>query len=343
MGMGLPSRAKDDGTAKDFFPMNPDTLHQQPSLSIVCPLHNEEENVEPFFARLLPALYETRESFEIVCVNDGSEDATLDRILEIQKAHASLHLRIIDLSRNFGKEAALSCGLHHACGKAVIPIDADLQHPPEVINEMVALWRQGFEVVLPQRIDRATDTIMRCITSLWFYRLFNMISEHPIPPNVGDFRLMDRKVVDALNLLPERQRFMKGLFAWVGFRQAIIPYDCESRSSGRSKFSVWRLWNLALDGISAFSTTPLRIWTYVGLVIALLALSYGTFIVGKVLLFGKDLPGYASLMTVILFLGGIQLIGLGVLGEYLGRVYRETKQRPLYIVRAKYENPQTHS
>lgn len=198
---------------------------------------------------------------------------------------------------------------------------------------MLRLWRQGFEVVLAQRADRGSDSVLKRHSAALFYRLHNRLAQAPLPVNVGDFRLMDRRVVDALKQLPERQRFMKGLFAWVGFRQAIVPYTREPRLHGQSKFSGWRLWNLALDGITAFSTAPLRIWTYLGLCIALLAFAYGLFIVGSVLLAGRDTPGYASLITVVLFLGGIQLVGLGVLGEYLGRVLQEVKQRPVYLIR----------
>ena len=299
-------------------------------------MRDEEEVLAAFFDRLLPVLVSLGETFEIVCVNDGSRDATLERLLALRQQEP--RVRILDLSRNFGKEAALTCGIDHAVGGAVIPMDADLQDPPELIPEMVHLWRQGFDVVLAQRIDRSTDHFLKRKTAEWFYRLHNGISEYAIPPNVGDFRLMDRRVVEALKRLPERRRFMKGLFAWVGFRQAVIPYTRAERQAGDSKFSGWRLWNFALEGITSFSTVPLRIWTYLGLFIALLSFAYGAYIVGRVFLLGKDLPGYASLITVVLFLGGVQLIGLGVLGEYLGRIYSETKGRPIYIVRDRYDH-----
>lgn len=299
-------------------------------------MHNEEDSLSAFFTRLLPALDATGESCEIICVNDGSRDGTLERLREFQKSEA--RLRIVDLSRNFGKEAALTCGIDHALGDAVIPIDADLQDPPELIAEMVRIWRQGFDVVLAQRVDRSADNMLKRKTAEWFYRLHNAISEPPIPANVGDFRLMDRRVVDALKLLPERRRFMKGLFAWVGFRQATIPYAREARTAGESKFSGWRLWNFALEGITSFSTAPLRVWTYLGLAIAMLAFIFGLFVVGRTLMLGRDLPGYASLITVVLFLGGVQLIGLGVLGEYIGRLYGEAKGRPIYIVRERYDD-----
>lgn len=305
-------------------------------LSIVCPLRDEEESIAVFFDRLLPVLVALGEPFEIVCVNDGSRDATLARLLVVQQQEP--RVRVLDLSRNFGKEAALTCGIDHALGAAVIPIDADLQDPPELIPEMVQIWRQGFDVVLAQRMDRVADHFLKRKTAEWFYRVHNAISEDAIPPNVGDFRLMDRRVVEALKALPERRRFMKGLFVWVGFRQAVIPYRRADRQAGVSKFSGWRLWNFALEGITSFSTVPLRIWTYLGLFIALLSFVYGAFIIGRVLFFGRDMPGYASLITVVLFLGGVQLIGLGVLGEYLGRIYSETKGRPIYIVRDRYEH-----
>ena len=308
-----------------------DDVEKTVELSVVCPMFNEEGAIDLFLSRLVPILQSTQLRFEIVCVNDGSTDNTLSQLLACKKQLDNL--TVIDLSRRFGKEAALSCGIDHARGAAVIPIDADLQDPPELIIDMVALWRKGFDVVLAQRIDRSADNPIKRRTAEWFYRLHNGISDTPLPPNVGDFRLMDRKVVDVLKLLPERRRFMKGLFAWVGFRQATVSFVREPRSAGQSKFSGWRLWNLALEGLTSFSTVPLRIWTYIGLIVALLAFCFGLVIVGRTLLLGSDLPGYASLVTIILFLGGVQLIGMGMIGEYLGRVYTEVKGRPLYIVR----------
>lgn len=299
-------------------------------------MHNEAEALPEFFARLLPALAATSESYEIVCVNDGSHDKTLEWLRDFQKKEPCL--RVIDLSRNFGKEAALTCGIDHAAGQAVVPIDADLQDPPELIGEMLRLWRRGFDVVLAQRVDRSTDGFLKRKTAEWFYQLHNAMSDSRIPANVGDFRLMDRRVVEALKMLPERRRFMKGLFAWVGFRQATIPYVREARAAGSSKFSGWRLWNFAIEGITSFSTAPLRIWTYFGLCIAVLAFIFGLFIVGRTLFVGRDLPGYASLVTIVLFLGGIQLIGVGILGEYIGRIFGETKQRPIYIVRDHHDH-----
>jgi polyisoprenyl-phosphate glycosyltransferase len=302
-------------------------------------MHNEADGVKVFFSRINDALKPLNVSFEIICVNDGSTDSTLQQLLAFEKLDSAI--RVIDLARNFGKEAALTCGIDYARGKAVIPIDADLQDPPELIPEMIALWRQGFDVVLPQRIDRQSDGFLKRKTAEWFYKVHNAISEPKMMANVGDFRLMDRQVIEALQQLPERRRFMKGIFAWVGFRQALIPYTRAPRATGRSKFSGWKLWNFGLEGITSFSTAPLRIWFYLGLIVAALAFVYGSIIIGRVLLFGRDTPGYASMITVILFLGGIQLIGLGILGEYLGRIYQETKQRPVYIVRQEYRENKT--
>lgn len=299
-------------------------------------MHDEAAALAAFAQRLVPALDASGESWEIVCVNDGSRDDTLDALLQWRAQEP--RVRVVDLTRNFGKEAALTCGIDHARGRAVIPIDADLQDPPELIAEMVRLWRSGFDVVLPQRTDRSSDGVLKRATARWFYRLHNVLADAPLPENVGDFRLMDRRVVDALGRLPERRRFMKGLFAWVGFRQALIPYARAPRRHGRSKFSGWRLWNFALDGITAFSTAPLRVWTYLGLAVALAAFVYGLVIVALVLVSGRDVPGYASLVTIVLFLGGVQLVGLGVLGEYVGRVHQEVKQRPVYLVRDRYDD-----
>jgi polyisoprenyl-phosphate glycosyltransferase len=314
-----------------FRKRNVKDLAAAPTLSVVCPIHNEEEALPAFFGELLPLLAASGESHEIICINDGSRDASLAVLQRYRQQHPQI--RVIDLSRNFGKEAALTCGIEHARGQAIVPIDADLQDPPELIIDMLKVWRQGFDVVLAQRTDRSTDGFLKRKTAEWFYRLHNRMAEPAIPPNVGDFRLLDRKVVEALKQLPERRRFMKGLFAWVGFRQATLPYARRSRTAGESKFSGWRLWNFALEGITSFSTAPLRVWTYLGLFIALLAFLFGLFIIGRTLFVGRDLPGYASLVTLVLFLGGVQLIGLGVLGEYIGRIFNETKGRPVYIVR----------
>lgn len=304
------------------------------SVSLVCPFYNESGAVALFFARVLPVLESLGRPFEIVCVNDGSTDSTLEELLDAQAVDP--RVVVVDLSRNFGKEAALSAALDHARGDAVIPIDADLQDPPELIPALVDRWRQGYEMVVARRANRDSDGLFKRLTAGWFYRVHNAIADVSLPENVGDFRLLDRSVVDALQRLPERRRFMKGLFAWVGFRVAVVDYARAARSAGASKFSGWRLWNLAVESITSFSTVPLRLWAYVGALVAVLSFLYASFIVLRTLVLGVDVPGYASLLTVMLFLGGVQLIGIGVLGEYIGRIYNETKHRPLYIVRELY-------
>jgi glycosyltransferase involved in cell wall biosynthesis len=307
----------------------------KPLVSLIVPFYNEEEAVNAFFSTIVPVL-EAIESveFEVVCINDGSNDGTLDELVRFSEQ--DMRVRVIDLSRNFGKEAALTAGLDEALGDAVIPIDADLQDPPSLISVMIEHWFEGAEVVAAKRSDRACDTFLKRTTAGLYYHIHNALSEVKLPENVGDFRLMDRSVVNALRSLPERRRFMKGLFAWVGFKTVIVEYQRERRSAGHSKFSGWRLWNFALEGITSFSTVPLRSWTYVGLAIALLAFVYGGFIIGRTLLFGNPVPGYASLLSVVLFLGGIELVGVGVVGEYVGRIYDETKERPVYLVRRRY-------
>lgn len=306
------------------------------TISFVIPCRNESPNIAGLLARvdtlanLIP-----KYQLELVFVNDGSTDTTLDQLLEAQ-GHRS-DLTIVDLSRNFGKEAALSAGLAAARGDAVVPIDADLQDPPEVLIEMLPLWEQGYEVVVAQRATRATDSYFKRTTARWFYNVHNAMSELAIPYDVGDFRLMDRVVVEAVKLLPENRRFMKGLLAWIGFRTATVQYSREPRVAGHSRFRPWDLWNLAIEGITSFSLVPLRMWTYVGAVVAFASLAWGSLILIRVLYLGIDVPGYASLMVAVLFLGGLQLIGVGIIGEYLGRTYMESKRRPPYVVRRQYD------
>ncbi len=308
----------------------------KPLVSLVVPFYNEDDAVDAFFRTIVPVL-EAIESirFEIVCVNDGSCDGTLDKL--VQASARDTRVRVVDLTRNFGKEAALTAGLDEASGDAVIPIDADLQDPPSLIPVMIAHWFDGAEVVAAKRANRACDSFLKRKTAALYYRIHNALSDVKLPENVGDFRLMDRAVVNALRSLPERHRFMKGLFAWVGYRTVIVEYEREPRSAGKSKFSGWRLWNFALEGITSFSTVPLRSWTYIGLAIATLAFCYGGLIVGRTLLFGNPVPGYASIISIMLFMGGIELIGIGVVGEYIGRIYHETKERPVYLVRRRYQ------
>ena len=303
-------------------------------ISIVCPFFNEEDMVDLFMEEVTAVVKPLNMPFEIVCVNDGSTDNTLQKLLQAKKNFTNI--RIINLSRNFGKEAALTAGLDFTKGEVIIPIDADLQDPPELIKLFISKWQDGFDVVLAKRTDRSSDTVVKKLTAQLFYKFHNIISHTELLENVGDYRLMTRKVLNAIQKLPESQRFMKGIFAWVGFKTTIVEYKRNSRRAGKTSFNGWRLWNFALDGITSFSTVPLRIWLYIGFLISFLAFSYGSFIVLRALIIGVDLPGYASLLTSILFLGGIQLIGIGVLGEYIGRMYIETKRRPPYIVEKEY-------
>ena len=302
-------------------------------VSLVVPFYNEAEAIPHFRAMLLPVLEAIPGTdWEIICVDDGSADTTLLQLVAL--AQADPRFRVIEFSRNFGKEAALTAGIDAARGAAVIPIDADLQDPPELIAQMLAAWRAGAEVVLARRTDRTSDGVLKRKTAAWFYRLHNRMSHTKIPENVGDFRLMDRVVVNALKQLPERQRFMKGLFAWIGYPQAQVLYDRAPRAAGTTKWNYGRLWRFAVEGVTSFSTVPLRLATWVGRLTSLLAFAYGGWIVLKVFVWGISVPGYASLIVAILFLGGMQLLALGIIGEYVGRTYLEVKQRPLYLIEA---------
>src|SRR5688572_1561150 len=283
---------------------------KQRKLSIIVPFFNEGCGVEVFHKALGPVLAGMLNyQVEIICIDDGSTDDTLDRLLAL--ASLSPQYKVIELSRNFGKEAAPTAGLDAATGHAVVAIDADLQDPPSLIHQLVHMWENGADVVLARRADRSTDGLLKRKTAEWFYRLHNLVADIAIPQNVGDFRLMDRQVVEALKRLPERQRFMKGLFCWVGFKTAILEYDRASRAVGTSKFPGWKLWNFAIEGITSFSTTPLRVWTYVGIASAALTSLYAIFVFIRTLVWGVELPGYASLLIAILFFGSLNLISLG--------------------------------
>ena len=304
-------------------------------VSIVTPFFNEGEGIKHFYSVITQTMESLPEfKFEIICVDDGSSDNTLDQLIALSQNDS--RVTVLEFSRNFGKEPAMTAGIDAASGDCVIPIDADLQDPPSLIPKMLKEWQQGAEVVLAKRVDRSSDSYAKRTSALMFYRLHNALSQLKIPENVGDYRLMDRVVVDALKQLPERQRFMKGLFAWVGFKTATIEYTREARVMGDSKFSGWKLWNFAIEGITSFSLAPLKIWIYVGLLGAIFAFFYAAFIIIRTLIFGVDVPGYASLLVVSLFFGSLQLISLGIIGEYIGRIYFESKQRPLYLVRKKY-------
>lgn len=305
------------------------------TLSVIVPIYNESDAV-PLFVEQVKQVFNAHPNvvLDLIFINDGSTDNSLERLLELKAHHPEI--RVIDLSRNFGKEAALSAGLNFARGQIVVPMDVDLQDPPEIIPTMIEKWREGYEVVVGKRINREQDSWAKRQSAGWFYKIHNLISSPKIPENVGDFRLMDRAVVDALNTLPESRRFMKGLFAWVGFRTTAVEYSRPERVAGTTKFNGWRLWNFALEGITSFSTAPLRIWTYIGGLVALISFFFAIFMVLKVLLLGIDVPGYASIMVAVTFLGGLQLLGIGILGEYLGRSYTEVKRRPVYLVRKIY-------
>ncbi|WP_213881358.1 glycosyltransferase family 2 protein [Pseudomonas sp. dw_358] len=310
------------------------------NISLIVPLFNEALTIELFYkaVRSEPSLAEHQ--VEIVFINDGSVDASgaiLRRLAEQDE-----HVVVVTFSRNFGKEPALFAGLDYATGDAMIPMDVDLQDPVDVLPRLIAAWQEGAEVVLAKRFDRSADGLAKRGFAAMFYYLHNRIASTKIEANVGDFRLMDRKVVEAIKTLPEHVLFMKGVLSWVGFNTVIIGYERAARSAGSSKFNAWKLWNLALEGITSFSTVPLRLWSYLGGMVSLGSLVYAGVTVVDKWLYGNKVPGYPSLMTAILFLGGVQLIGIGVLGEYIGRIYMESKQRPRYVVKEilKHRPPQ---
>jgi len=305
------------------------------ALTIIVPVKDEIEAIGPFVERVSAVIRNLDDaasnSYELLFIDDGSTDGTLEKIRAANAADPNV--RAISFSRNFGKEAALSAGLDHARGEAVVPLDVDLQDPPEVLKDMVAKWREGFEIVYGVRNDRQTDSFAKRLTADLYYRAHNWLSEDKIPEHAGDFRLLDRKVVDVIRAMPERNRFMKGMFAWAGFKQTSVSYARQPRTIGNTKFHSWKLWTFAIDGITSASTVPLRVWSYLGGVIAILSLIYALYVIVRTLIFGVQVPGYASMMVAVLFLGGLQLLSLGILGEYVGRILVETKQRPLYVVR----------
>jgi len=308
-----------------------DKMESSPVLSVVVPMYNEAENIGPFYEQLKKVLDNIGESYEIICVNDGSTDATLETLLKLREKDP--HIKVVDLSRNFGKEIALTAGLDFSSGMAVIPIDADLQDPPELISQLVAKWKEGYGMVYAVRKSRLGETLFKKLTAHFFYRLAEKIMDINIPRDTGDFRLMDRSAVDALKNIRERNRFMKGLFAWVGFKHVAIYYERDPRHKGKTGWNFFKLLNLAIEGITSFSYVPLRLATYIGLVIALMSFFYAAFIMISTLIYGNPVRGYPSLITIILFLGGVQLICMGILGEYMGRIYTEVKQRPVYVIR----------
>ncbi|MDB5984385.1 MAG: glycosyltransferase [Pseudomonas sp.] len=300
-------------------------------VSLIVPVYNEEQAIALFYQAVRQEPLLQAYTVEIVFVNDGSSDHTGEFAQAL--ALADDNVLVVNFSRNFGKEAALFAGLEYASGAAIIPMDVDLQDPVNVVPTLIREWQNGADVVLAKRHDRSSDSYLKRHAAGMFYQVLNVIASTKIEENVGDFRLMDRKVVDVVRTLPEQQLFMKGVLSWAGFNTVIIEYDRAVRAAGKTKFNGWKLWNLALDGITSFSTVPLRVWTYVGGAVSLFSLLYAAYRVLDKLFFGNDVPGYTSLMTAILFLGGVQLIGIGILGEYIGRIYMEAKHRPRYIVK----------
>lgn len=305
----------------------------KPLISLLIPCYNEQDVIGLCHERICAAIapLEGRYDFDICYVNDGSGDGTLDKLVAI--AGADPRVAVINLSRNFGKEAAMTAGLDHVTGDAVIILDADLQDPPELIPDLLRLWHEeDADVVYGQRISRLGETWLKKFTAASFYRVINRISRVDIPVNTGDFRLMNRRAIDALKTLREKHRFMKGLFAWIGYKQVPLPYHRQSRAAGRTHWDYFMLWNLSLEGITGFSMTPLRLATLFGLLISLFSFFYGAFILIHTVVEGVDVPGYPSLMVMITFLSGIQMMTIGILGEYIGRIFNETKERPLYLI-----------
>lgn len=307
-----------------------------PSVSVVAPAFNEQEVLPEFHRRVTRVLQALDTPYEIVLVNDGSSDDTLMLMHGMQAIDP--HVTVVDLSRNFGKEIALTAGLDYACGEVVVVLDADLQDPPELIVEMLEGWREGYDIVYGVRTQRDGETWFKKATARLFYRLIQRVSRVRIPGDTGDFRLMTRRAAQGLGRLREEHRFMKGLFAWIGFPAKPFFYRRSQRAAGQTKWNYWSLWNFAIEGITSFSVAPLKIATYAGLSVAFLSMAFGLFVVWKALVYGDPVKGYASLMTVVLFLGGVQLISVGVLGEYLGRVFNEVKRRPLYLVNRLLES-----
>ena len=299
-------------------------------LSVVVPAYNEQEVLPEFHRRLDEVLGGVPMAVEIVYVNDGSEDDTLSLLRDMHQKDE--RVAIVDLSRNYGKEIALSAGLRQACGDAVIVIDADLQDPPELIPKLIDQWKQGYDVVFAQRSRREGETWLKKTTASAFYRLMRRVGHVKLPRDTGDYRLLSRRAVNALNSLEEQHRFMKGLFTWIGFRQIAVPYDRDPRYAGKTKWNYWKLWNFAIEGVTSFTIAPLKFATYLGLLTAFGAFVFAIYTIIKTLIFGNPVPGYPSIIVIMLFLGGVQLMAIGVLGEYVGRIFTEAKRRPLYFL-----------
>ncbi len=307
-------------------------------VSLIVPVHNEMNSIDPFIEKVAAVItvLQQKYRFELVFINDGSTDATELAIMSY--ARKLPWISLVNFSRNFGKEAALSAGINQARGDAVIPMDVDLQDPPEIIEQMLMHWQEGAKVVNARRASRDKDSWLKRTSAAAFYKVFNLLADRPIPFGVGDFRLLDREVVDAILTIGERSRFNKELFSWVGFETVEISYERPARSAGETHWSYWKLWKLACDGIFASTTIPLRMWTYIGLVMTLVSMMYSGFLFFRTLLLGVDTPGYASTVILILTFGGMNMFALGIIGEYVGRIYVEVRQRPLYIVRSVYRH-----
>ena len=314
--------------------MNDDSQPQIPDLSIIVPVYNEAANLLPLLQRLVPVLEATDMSYEIVFIDDGSRDASLDTLQQLAQIHD--HLHILSLSRNFGKEVALAAGIDHARGRAAILMDADLQHPPETIPLFLEKWRAGYKNVYGVRTDRNADAPLRRYLTTRFYKIFETFGETILPQGAGDFRLLDAQAIAALRRMPERARFTKGLYAWIGFQSIGVPFLVEQRAHGTSSFSYRRLTRFAFDGLTSFSTLPLKVWTYIGALVSMFAIGMAVTVLVDTLLHGNDVPGYATIVISIMFFSGVQIISLGVLGEYIGRIFAEVKGRPLYLVAEEF-------
>ena len=307
-----------------------------PELSVIVPVFNEAENLDALVTRLVPVLERIAASHEILFIDDGSSD---DSMVRLRAIHARDHrCRAVSFSRNFGKEIAIAAGLDHARGQAVVIIDADLQHPPEVIETFVARWREGYKNVYGTRVDRNADSPLRRVLTRRFYSLFETFGETGLPDGAGDFRLLDRQAVEALKSMPECARFSKGLYAWIGFKSVGVPFEVAERHAGTTKFSYGKLTRFALDGLMSFSTLPLKIWTYIGLGVSVFSLAMALYYILQTIFHGIDVPGYASLIVSITFFAGVQMLSLGILGEYIGRIFAEVKRRPLYLVAERLED-----
>ncbi len=330
-------QADKTGTRQDQVPAS--VLQDQTAgtrrkcVSLIVPVYNEEEAIDFFYEHIQTILTRSDYDFEVLFVDDGSTDGTLACIERLHRRDP--RVRALEFSRNYGKEHALAAGFRAVHGDAAIPMDVDLQDPPEVVHTFLEKWEKGFDTVIGVRRRRVTDSFAKRVSAALFYRFYNVVCGKHLVCNAGDFRLLDRKCITALNALTERVRFTKGMYAWIGFRQSCVEYDRPPRARGTSKWNGWKLWNFALDGITSFSSLPLRIWSYLGGFLALLGFAYALWLVVRTLVQGVDVPGYASLMVVTLCLGGLILLSLGIIGEYLGRIFEEIKDRPLYIIRSR--------